>query len=520
MRASLSPQVTRIKSGLFVMKYLTLISTILVLCAGCTQFGTNPFLKPQFSGSRVAAEKPAPKAKPRKPADHTLYFTLNSDPSGAAVYYVGKNATNYLGQTPIRFPLELTKRSMLEVLKGTKKPLWETYVSDDRPLEVIQSGERLLVSLSGIYLKANGYQLQAADTRWIFPIDLKERKENAWPQLIPLYYQTRTILSVPNEPQIRFKVAVDSRPKSAELYELSDEGKLGGKIGTLPLEFNLGMAGVRSPDNVITNWIRWNDSQSKTLWNHAANGDVKLSAVVLADGFQPEVIRDRLVANISPAAAGKRFNVLLESTIPSRPQRELSFTIDSLPSGSAVYELRDDGALGAKVGVTPFELPIGLAQELQFLPAAGYVHKDWRIWSPTEILKWQAEPSGETAFRLAFALYQEGFAVETVSKNIFTLKPGAPFPEGETLTFPLITPEQSAARESRELQRDLIQIQGAAAVRGNWASDPDWLRRTATAGSELRQTDGYVWSGPPGEDPGTNAPAKPEPWWKKVLPRR
>lgn len=502
-------------------KTIILVTTMLI-SGGCAQLKNSPFLRADFLNKTERQKiKSAPKEKPRKPADYILYFTLQSDPSGASVYFMDGNKTNYLGNTPIRFPLELTKRSLVDVLKGAKKPLWEAFTLPDRPLEITQTESSLIIETPDLWMASTSHKPQQVSEKWTLPIDLKERKAAAWPQVVPLSYSKTAVLSTPAKPQLNFSVVVESRPPGAKLYLLEPNGSPGELVSALPMKFDIGMAGIRSRDNTVTNWIRWSNDLSKGLWTHTDTGELRINGVLSVDGYQPEVIRDRAVALASSSANGKEFKVILEPGIPSAPQKELAFTIDSLPSGSAVYELREDGALGAKVGQTPFRLPIGLAQELKYDSSLGYVHKDWRIWSPNEILKWQVEPSGETMFRLSFALYKDGFAVETVNKPVFTLKPGEPFPEGTTLTFPLLTPEQATARESRDLQRDLIQIQGAAAARGNWANDPDWLMRTATGGADARQTDGYVWSGPSGDgDTTNNTTSLPLPWWKKILPRR
>lgn len=501
--------------------YLIIIG--LLLSSGCAQLGQNPFLRP----ARKSPEKNLPVQNqdvtkyqpPRGAADQKLFFTLDSDPPGASVYQRVGFSTNYLGNTPMKFSLELRRRNPLDVLNLSRKPKWSAFSYPGRELVFSQTAEVINIGFKDLELNLEGYNSQPVNFIWTFPSDLKERVGTTWPKQIAQSHQHTVVMQTPSRPQAVINVKIESRPSGGRLHVLDQSGNPGELVGNLPLSFSIGAAPKRSADGKVTSWLMWSRRDDANLWKINEAGELDLYATLLVDGFNPERIVGRTVASVSQSKNGQNYDVILEPGTPSLPSKELVFTIDSLPSDATIYELRDDGTLGAKISQTPYNLNLGLAQELQYLDPDGYVHKDWRIWSSNNLLKWENKEGGVTDFRLSFALYKEGYAVENISKPVFTLSPGSPFPDGTTLTFPLVTPDQAAARESRDLQRDLIRFQGAASTPRSYANDPAWVSRTAS-GSENRETSGYVWEATLENQSSTNTVPEEKPWWRRIMPRK
>ncbi len=68
-------------------------------------------------------------------------------------------------------------------------------------------------------------------------------------------------------------------------------------------------------------------------------------------------------------------------------------------------------------------------------------------------MRWDLLENGGLSVKLTCAVYKDGFAVVKVIRPIFELRPGSAYPQGLTLTVPLLTPEQAAVRESHRLQQ-------------------------------------------------------------------
>ena len=109
--------------------------------------------------------------------------------------------------------------------------------------------------------------------------------------------------------------------------------------------------------------------------------------------------------------------------------------------------------MGGEFGKTPLTLTIGMAQESMEDAPGTYLHKDWRLWAPVGLVWWSLLENGGLVVNLTCAIYKDGFAVEKIIRPIFELIPGQTFPEGLTLTVPLLSAEQAAIREARRLQQ-------------------------------------------------------------------
>ena len=504
------------------LRHIILFSFLTALC-GCDtlQSVSNPFrssaqqrAEPQerLSASPAASRPVSASAAWRVPNDQSgslFTFVVDSDPSGADLFQVGGGKTNLLGKTPVTFPL-IIERDRSNPFYFLMPRQWVARGNPTMPLTFIHLQHAILIQTPELHLQSDGHDPQRFTHRWALPADLKGRDFQGRARPLPRQHYVTAVLRRPNTPQSEVKIIIDSFPRGLQLYTLNTEGDPGAFIGTTPVEQLVGFAAIRAEDGTITGWRRWIRPGAAGLWTHGDDGALLLSAALVGDGYEPERIVNRPVAQFGQDA-GVTKTLQFRLTRPLRAEAEMRLHVDSLPSGAEVYLLREDGSMGQRLGTTPFFIDVGLGQELVEASPNNYVHRDWAVWAPEGLIQWASDQNGRAEFFLTCAVYKEGFAIEQVNQSIFTLQPGAAFPGDTVLTIPLFTPEQAAARESRRL-REL---------------ELDWSRqRSAPTREAGRSPGGFIWQAP---EPQSQRPAprildddpvtEPDSWWSRTRQR-
>lgn len=449
--------------------------TAVALCAGCASLR-----------SRIPLPEPV--------ENPSFSFVVESDPPGAEVFRIVDGKEVLLGQAPLTFPLTLTRKEGGRLLQRLGPTAWSPRVLPNLPLGFLQTRTNITVTIPEVQLRKAGYEPQKFSCQWRFPADLQQRDVKG--RKIPLSAKqvAVAVLQQPAAPQYTLSLTLDCANGSANVHAVDEQGRVGRLIGATPLKRELGFAQVRSAKGELVNWLRWFDNSEADVWTHAQDGTLYFTGYLVRDGYEPERVLNRPVARIrdEPQQTATAF---FQVTRPNKPEAAFKLQLDSLPTGATVYAVRPDGSLGQKVGQTPLELSVGLAQESFEDPPGRYLHKGWRIWSPMDILRWDNAPNGVTTIRLACALYREGFAVEPLGQAVCRLEPGRPFPEGATITVPLLSPEQAAAREARRPAPDLEPRR----------PDEEWIRRNAPA---AQRPPSFVWQAPPDSAPQAQEAAK------------
>lgn len=258
------------------------------------------------------------------------------------------------------------------------------------------------------------------------------------------YYPTWMAYRQPSSPTVLQKVTITSQPPGARLFTRGPQGNPTQLMGTTPLTINLGFAPLRAWTGSITNWIRWH-GDTELLWEHSAHGEVFLNAVLLRDGYEPQLITNRALFVIDPETSQDHY-IEIPLLRPTHPSTELELVIESEPAGAMLYTLKPDGTPNQQLGDTPLKITIGLAQQLTETTSGQVAHADWLIWDQVQILRWQVAADGAAAFILAGALLKEGYAPTPVWHPVFDLVPGQPIPDRRTVTIPL---QKTAATDSK-----------------------------------------------------------------------
>jgi len=241
-----------------------------------------------------------------------------------------------------------------------------------------------------------------------------------------------------------------SKPSGASIYTINEDGSMGTKVGETPYVTRIGFAEEVTPDGYHDKWWCWSRTDLKELWSVSVYGKLRLSCYLVADGFEPEKVEARDVASFSRNTPDSgRESVELRLLNPSRPQHRYDLTLDSIPSGAAIYEVSSDGTIGRKIGTTPMQVRIGLAQQSSQDESSGkYFHKEWKVWGGN-LVAWHKE--GKDA-RLTWncVLFKDGFAPENLTKKeicVLNADPGWKWPSDRTITVPLQTMEAAKAAE-------------------------------------------------------------------------
>ncbi len=407
---------------------------------------------------------------PDESKERQLEFILETEPSGVDVYVPGENDQPWtkLGTTPLSFPLTFER-----VQAG-----WRPQTPAGTPLMFDEVDDESLVHIPNLGLYHPDYEPQNFTHSWRFPVDL--RRDGS-----PVERQKRVSVHMerPVMPQHRIDITLQSPAPDTRLHAVAEDGTVGRLVGMLPLSFEVGFAPVRSSEGEPVQWLRWNIPDYNDMWEHTDEGDLLFSGYVVREGYEPLGIWQRRIARASSErGTSQAVTIPLQALRPAQPEAHFTLKVDSLPTGAAVYPLRDDGALGRKLGETPFTLSIGLGQELAEPEPGAFIHHDWLIWPEADIVRWATQPDGSAVFYLYCALYQEDYAVENVTLPIFNLEPGQPWPTEAELNIPLLTHEQQAVRDAREIRQAPPNEEG-------------YMQRNPLH-SEHNEPSGFVWQTP------------------------
>lgn len=440
--------------------------------------------------------------------DQHFSFIVQSDPPGAEVYQQVAGRERLLGTTPLNLNLWLARSRDHGALNFLRRGTWKARVSANSPIAFKADRDTVSVRIPDLILRKKNYKEEHFSGQWTFPDNLK-RRTSMW-QSVPIErnYRQTVFFKTPTAPLAVTSVTIDCATGAAKIYALDAQGKPSRLVGTTPLLCKIGYGSMRSKLGGVTDWLRWHEND-KDLWESNQNGDVFLNCILVRDGYEPEKIWHRLLFKLPDQPAAQQ-TAMFQFSKPTKPEVSFKLHFDSLPSDAAVYALNLDGSLGQVIGKTPLDVVVGMAQENFEETPGRYVHKDWRIWAPGGIVRWDSKQDGTTFFKLTCAVYKDGFAVENIVHPIFQLKPGMPYPEGMTLTIPLPSSEQAAVRESHRLQQ----------------------ARMKTLETESRRKPSLIWQAPPQADGRTDEQhlqrekTPPEDatrrrsWWSRIWQRK
>ena len=439
--------------------------------------------------------------------EEVFTFAIHSDPQGAEVFVpLQAGGERRLGTTPLNLTVRMARgrKKGFGALLG--KGDWQAFVQNDSPFVFSSNHDFVSLRIPELRLRKNGYEQETFTGYWAFPESLKQSL-SAWKSVpVARRYQKTVVFKTPTSKLAATTVTIDCATGAAKIQALDAKGGAGTTAGTTPLACMIGFAPVRSDDGNIVNWRIWADKH-KDLWETAPNGDLFLNAVLEREGYAPEKVRRRICNFNDPPP--EQQTAQFQMIRPTKPEAQFTLTLNSLPTEASVYVLNADGSVGREFGRTPLEFTVGMAQESVEDAPGTYVHKDWRLWAPVGLVRWDALENGALAVKLTCAVYKDGFAVENVVHPIFKLQPGRPFPLGLTLTVPLPSAEQAAVRESHRLQQERIM------------STADAL--------EQPRSPTRVWQAPPRPEPvaapesrmedGAPAQAPRRSWWGRLWHR-
>lgn len=446
----------------------------------------------------------SPKTQVRK-GEEVFTFAINSDPQGAEVFAPRpEGGERRLGTTPLDLTVRMArgrKKSVALLDKG----YWQANLYSNTPIVFSSNKENISIRIPVLSLRKEGYEQELFSDVWVFPDSLKQRL-STWKSVpVARHYQKTVVFKNPTSERAATTVTIDCATGAATIQALDAKGGAGKASGTTPLACRIGFAPVRTEAGAIVNWKLW-AGEHQNLWEVAPNGDLFLNAILELDGYAPEKVRRRICnfRDPTPEKQTSQFQMIR----PTKPEAQFTLTLNSLPTEASVYVLNADGSLGREYGKTPLEFNVGMAQESVEDASGTYVHKDWRLWAPVGLVRWDVLEDGVLSVKLTCAVYKDGFSVENVVHPIFKLQPGSPYPQGMTLTVPLPSKEQAAVRESHRLQQERIMA-------------------TVVAPEQSRTT--RVWQAPSQPEPAAeperemddDAPAKAprRSWWGRLWHR-
>lgn len=394
----------------------------------------------------------------------TFYLKLTSDPEGVTVVSEQRGRREALGKTPLRIPFVFVKKPSDSFIGQMGWLKWQHKTPTDSPWRLLEVPEGFQLRLSKLSLEKSGYEHEEFSTIWKLNKDFQARNlSGEVTGAEALQTEGHVIMQNPTKPEFIRKITIESVPLSSKIYALNEDGSQGKMIGEAPIQFNFGFARKRNKMGEILKWTFWHEKERTGLFSFDKMGVLQISALLEAENFEPEVIHLKPVLTVSPDQQNE-YTEILRSTTPAVAQTTFALSVDSLPSEAEVFELMDDGTLGKKIGVTPFQINIGLGQQLELAKTGTYLHKDWLLWVQNKLVKWDTDDQGVTTVYLACGIYRDGFATEKVFQEVFKLVPGRQLPTERTLTIPLLHPEQAAVRDAKRLTPSPVPATGVQAA--------------------------------------------------------
>ena len=424
---------------------------------GCSLTGRMPFPKTVIL-DRPAVEK-APKTDQRK-----YYITLDTDPSGAQVLQKTPQGLQVVGVTPLRITIAFVKKPVSGIQGHLGFREWRPLPESKAPYVIECQPQHFVIRLTNICFRKEGFEDQWFAAERKVPVRFTERVRQLKWQDIPMEWTKTVTLQTPTQPQFGRTITVACQTTETQLFSLTSEGGIGRAIGILPKTFRFGFAPKKNDAGGIVGWKWWVDHDAD-LWVLDQKGILYLNACLMKEGYAPETLLNYPITRID-SSQGMPITVNFRLTKPTSPQKEIVLQIDTLPSQADVFLLRQDGLLGQRITSTPFQINVGLGQQLRRIENT-YEHDRWVVWAPSSLLQLEQRPDGTANVILMAAFFREGYAVETVRQIVFQLRPGEPFPDNTALTIPLLRPEQAAARDARTK-----------------ASEPEWPNKIILWGGE------------------------------------
>lgn len=119
---------------------------------------------------------------------------------------------------------------------------------------------------------------------------------------------TYTVLDPPNEPESSMIVTLDSVPSGVQVYELTEQGTLGKKMGRTPLKYRISFAQQdkrRDSDGKFfhDDWLVWADGDGRFVtWDtdDDNNANIYLNFGMVKDNSLVGVRRELKVAQLEP----------------------------------------------------------------------------------------------------------------------------------------------------------------------------------------------------------------------------
>jgi hypothetical protein len=287
---------------------------------------------------------------------------------------------------------------------------------------------------------------------------------------------------VPSEPERTFQFVLNTLPCPARI--LVERNGTQEEIGVTPYNFNIGLAGryeywpVQSQED---NWNEYVRIEYQLYPGEAPLATVRkvdsieaplildLKCTLVADGFEPQTIERMMTFKGSCSVEDPTSWIPNQTEInvglnrPVKPEYVVKLKIDSIPTGADIYTSGTEGYLGEKLGTTPAEFDVGVANkrsEETSLPDPS----QWVIWPPTKedgFVTW----SGDThlSVNVNFVLFKDGYARQDISGWMFHRPKVDTFTDTQkTITIPLKTHEQ--ARQERLDRIEEARTQLAAAL--------------------------------------------------------
>jgi hypothetical protein len=398
---------------------------------------------------------------PPAAATKTITWMLVSEPSGAEVSVKSPEGTKVLGQTPLEIPVGFAEQREPLFLGLTRHKKWHLFPPSGFDCEITEERDTATVSINNLVLRRSGYRDESLRIWQRFSPDLRQLRDQPDQRTpAPASLTERIWFQNPTEPQHTFRVRIDTDPSGGEIFARNKDGSMGKRIGALPFTDTIRIAEQRYLDGRHKDWIRFHDENS-AIWDHGADGYLYLTCFLVKSGYEPEAFVQRRVCRYDRSSVWDGTEkVAYRMTKPTKAEWRFRLRMDSLPSGATVYAVADDGSIGRKLGETPLECEIGLAQsDYEEGQSGKYFHKDWQVWAPQGLIRWFTSNGGVGHLNLTCALFKDGFAVEKVAHEVCTLTPGKDFEMEKTVTIPLPTHQQAAIREQNQFQKDMFRKQ-------------------------------------------------------------
>lgn len=287
----------------------------------------------------------------------------------------------------------------------------------------------------------------------------------------------------PSGPEKTFQFVLKTMPPSARI--IINVNGVEKEIGTTPYAFEVGLAGrydywpIQEGDLTAKEYTHAEYmiySQESSLVSVRPTNSIEaapildLKCTLIADGFEPQRVERTITSEMPCSAVSVESWVPREKEIvvglsnPKKPQYVVKVKIDSVPPGADIYAMGGESYLGEKLGTTPAEFEVGVANKRS--PDTGVPDPaSWSFWQPTSdegFVTWPDEtpPSAQ----LNFVLLKEGYARQDVTRWTFHTPDVTKLQNAQkTITLPLKTHDE--ARQERMESIEQVRAELAAAMK-------------------------------------------------------